>query len=154
MSAVEKPLVTPQLVEHSAGERLFVIGEEITVKLSSADTNGEFSLLTESSPPGGGPPPHVHANEDETFIITEGEFEFLIGTETRRARPGDVVFGPRNVPHTFKNASSTPSRMYVLCTPAGLENFFRRVDREIGPGAPDIPKLLAIAGEHGLTFLT
>jgi uncharacterized cupin superfamily protein len=28
-------------------------------------------------PAGGGPPPHIHRNEDETFYVLEGEVEFL-----------------------------------------------------------------------------
>jgi uncharacterized cupin superfamily protein len=28
-------------------------------------------------PPDGGPPPHIHRNEDETFYVLEGEVEFL-----------------------------------------------------------------------------
>jgi mannose-6-phosphate isomerase-like protein (cupin superfamily) len=153
MGAIEKTQQAPRIVPGDGGERLSVIGEDVTVKLSGDQTGGRFSLFAETSPPGGGPPPHIHANEDETFIVVEGEFEFMIGSERKRVKAGEIVFGPRMVPHTFKNVSAAPSRMYVLCAPSGFEGFFRKVDREIGHGAPDVPKLVAIGAEFGLTFV-
>jgi mannose-6-phosphate isomerase-like protein (cupin superfamily) len=143
----------PRVVAAGGGERLNVLGEDIRVKLSGAETRGEFALFLETTPPNAGPPPHIHGNEDETFVVIEGEYEFLVGSETKRVKAGDVVYGPKGVPHTFKNVGAVVGRMYVTATPAGFENFFRRVDKEINASAPDIPKLLAIGAEHGLTFL-
>src|SRR5438046_7615589 len=33
--------------------------------------------------PGGGPPPHYHSNEDETFHVLEGRFAFLADGQWR-----------------------------------------------------------------------
>jgi uncharacterized cupin superfamily protein len=30
-------------------------------------------------PPGGGPPPHIHSREEESFLILEGEITFTVG---------------------------------------------------------------------------
>ena len=38
-------------------------------------------------PPGGGPPLHVHRNEDETFYIVEGQIDIVLGEETVTAGP-------------------------------------------------------------------
>ena len=142
-----------RVLSASSGERLFVLGDDVIVKLSGKDTGGRFALFEIVTQAGAGPPPHIHANEDETFIVIEGEYEFLIGKETKRVKAGGIVFGPRAVPHTFKNVGSAPGRMYALCTPSGFEEFFRKVDRAVGRATPDMSKLTDIGRESGLTFL-
>ena len=37
-------------------------------------------------PPKGGPPPHIHPNEDETFYVLEGTPTFRLGDERFVAR--------------------------------------------------------------------
>jgi len=153
MSTVASSPLTSQIVSLAQGERLFVVGDEVCVKLSGKDTGGQHALFEIHTPPGAGPPPHIHTREDETFILLEGDYEFLVGSESKRAKGGDIVFGPRNVPHTYKNVGTSPSRMYVLCTPSGFEDFFRRVNKEIGRGEPDVPRLVQIGADAGLSFL-
>lgn len=55
-----------------------ILGSQVEVLISSEMTEGRSVTLMEISPPGGGPPPHMHQNEDETFHIVEGEYEFLV----------------------------------------------------------------------------
>jgi uncharacterized cupin superfamily protein len=38
--------------------------------------------------PGGGPPPHIHANEDESFYVLDGTFDILVGDRIVQARQG------------------------------------------------------------------
>ncbi len=64
------------------GESVWVVGDLITLKLTSEDTGGAFSLFEGAIPPGGGPPPHVQHREDESFYVMEGQFEFLVGEDT------------------------------------------------------------------------
>jgi mannose-6-phosphate isomerase-like protein (cupin superfamily) len=51
---------------------------------------------------GVGPKWHVHPY-DEIFIIRQGRALFTVGTEKFECEAGQVVFGPANVPHKFKN---------------------------------------------------
>jgi len=73
------------------GEFVWVVGDLITLKLTSEDTGGAFSLFEGTIPPGGGPPPHVQHREDESFYVLEGEFEFLVGEDTIPAGAGSCV---------------------------------------------------------------
>ncbi|MBI4907940.1 MAG: cupin domain-containing protein [Acidobacteria bacterium] len=108
-----------------------------------------------------GPPPHVHHREDESFYVLEGEFEFMVAGETIHARPGDTIYGKRDIPHTFRCVSETTGRMIITVAPAGLENFFAEVGTELAgpdadpvPPAPDeIQRLLAAAPRYGLEIL-
>jgi hypothetical protein len=46
------------------------------------------------------------------------------------AGPGDLVFAPRGVPHTFAKLSDAPARQLIICTPAGFERYFARMAAE------------------------
>lgn len=56
---------------------------------------------------GAGPSLHVHTYP-EIFVILSGTALFKIGEEVIEAQSGDVLFGPANVPHKFKNTGSGP----------------------------------------------
>lgn len=143
----------PMHLPTGEGETLFVFGETIRFKVTGVSTAGRFTVAEEITPPGGGPPLHVHTREDEVFYIVEGECLFTVDGEAITARPGDFVLAPRNVPHTFKNTGAVPSRMLVTITPAGFEEFFRRVDATFGQTPPDMERLQQLAAEFGLNFL-
>ncbi len=139
------------------GKALWVAGDLLTLKVVGDDTDGAFALMEELTPSQGGPPPHIHHREDETLYVLEGEYEVLVGENTVRAGAGSVIRVPRHVLHTFKNVSTTPSRLLALKTPAGLERFFEEVgdpatdDASPPPfGQEQIRRLVATAPKYGV----
>ena len=46
---------------------------------------------------------HTHQDEDKFYHVLEGQGEFTVGTETRRAGPGETVLAPAGVPHGVRN---------------------------------------------------
>jgi mannose-6-phosphate isomerase-like protein (cupin superfamily) len=106
-----------------------VVGDRYTFLLTAEQTDGAYAVFEFFVPPGSGSPPHIHHREDEAFYVIDGEFEFTIAGQPLRVGAGQSVFGQRSVPHNFKNVGSTPGRMIVTVTPAGLERFFT----EVGP---------------------
>ena len=68
---ITRPIVVPL----GKGTPLYVLGEKITCKVTSEETGGAYSIIEEVSPPGGGPPQHVHDGTDELFYILECECE-------------------------------------------------------------------------------
>ena len=150
-------------IQNTAGSRmtggttsprdLAVVGDTVRILLAGADTGGGFALIEETSPPGGGPPPHVHHNEDEVFYVVEGTVEFLLGNRWVRAGAGTGFFGPRGVPHTFRNAGSGPSRVLATISPAGFERFFEEVDRLAASGPPTPEALIELGKRYALDFL-
>lgn len=130
-----------------------VLGDTVTCIVSGKVTGGSHALFEVVSPVGNGPPPHVHRREDETFYVLAGEVEFQTQGKTIRLGPGGSLFAPRNIPHSFRSVGSTPARMLLLATPAGMEEFFAELDREIGARPPEMPKLLAILGRQGIELV-
>lgn len=149
-----KPTAEPILIAPADGRVHRAFGEELTVKLASADTNGAFALCSELTPPGGGPPLHFHLHEDELFIVQEGRVSFCIEGRWQDVGPGGVVFAPRGSVHTFRNNTDAPCRQWILTTPAGFETFIARCAAEFArAGGPDMARILAISAEHGIHFL-
>ena len=125
-------------------------GEKITVLLSAGDTGGTFAMIIDDCPPGGGPPLHIHHNEDETFYILEGELTMQVNEEIFSASAGTSVFLPKGIPHTFRNFGSQRTKSLALLSPAGLEGFFEEVEPLLTEGEPDMTAVLEIAGRYGI----
>jgi mannose-6-phosphate isomerase-like protein (cupin superfamily) len=66
------------------------LGTGVTVLFYATDAVGE------------GPRWHVHPY-DEVFIVRAGRALFTVGDETLEAGPGDVLLGPAQVPHKYRN---------------------------------------------------
>jgi mannose-6-phosphate isomerase-like protein (cupin superfamily) len=142
------------IVPPLGGRVLKAFGDEITVHLGGAETGGKYTVFTDVTPPGGGPPPHYHLNEDEWFLVLEGRGEFFKENAWSEVPAGTVVFTPKGVVHTFRNCGETPLRMLVQAAPSGFEVFFARCAEEFSkPGPPDMPRIMAIAAEHGIHFV-
>jgi quercetin dioxygenase-like cupin family protein len=88
-------------------------------------TGGACALIETANDPPAGVPLHVHEREDETWIVLEGEYTFEVGGQPFRAGPGDYVFGPRHVAHSYANQTEAVARALIMVTPAGFEGFWR-----------------------------
>lgn len=130
---------------------LNILGAPLAVKATFASA-GQF-ILDHVVPPGYAVPPHHHADEDEAYLMLEGEVTFSVDGVERIARPGDFLFAPRQRPHSFRNVSGAPARMIVLCTPgAKLEAFFRKLDAEAKAGAPDVATVTRLAAAEDIVI--
>lgn len=96
-----------------------------TVKVSSHDSDGTALVIEQANAYRGGPPRHVHHDQEEWFYVVEGEYVVSIGEETYPLLPGDSVLAPRGVPHAWALVGHTPGRMVIAFFPAGrMEEFF------------------------------
>ncbi|MFN8179672.1 MAG: cupin domain-containing protein [bacterium] len=74
----------------------------------------------------GGPPRHLHHDQDEWFYVVEGEFLFEVGPDRWRLAPGDSLLAPRRIPHVWACVGDGHGRILIAFTPAGkMEAFFR-----------------------------
>lgn len=99
-------------------------GDRYTFLVTGDETDGAYFSMLAVVPPMGGPPPHTHRDEDETFYILEGHPTFRLGDERVQAGPGDFVNIPRGMLHCFRNFTDEPVRMILTFTPSGIERFF------------------------------
>lgn len=71
------------------------IAPGVDIKVVSGD-KAQMSFVTLT--PGAGVPMHHHPHE-QMGLVLEGEFEFVIGHETRRVKKGDTYIIPGGVSH-------------------------------------------------------
>jgi mannose-6-phosphate isomerase-like protein (cupin superfamily) len=110
------------------GETVNLLALGVRFMIDGDATAGAFSLVEHPLPPRAlGAPVHTHRNEDEYSYVLEGRVGVQLGDDVIEAGPGDLVFKPRGVAHSFWNAGDEPARLLELISPAGFENYFREV---------------------------
>lgn len=144
----------PSVNGHADRPVLRAFGHEMKVLLSGEDTGGQCTMLLDTVPPGVGVPPHLHEHEDEWFYVLEGRAEFWTDGAWKEVPAATAVFGPRQVPHGFRNAGDTPLRLLITLTPSGFEEWFARCADELaGTPSPDAQRLTELAAGHGMHFI-
>jgi len=145
--------MNPIQVPNDGGKRVNVLGTPIFIRVRGSDTNGTLAIVESHDLPGGGPPPHIHHREDETFHVLEGDYEFMVDGKTIRAQLGTTLFAPRGVPHTYRYLGHTTGKLMVVLTPGGFEVFFEEIGALTAQQQQDIPRVLEIAKKFGVEFL-
>ena len=112
--------------EHRFKEQLKIWGViPYQVKISSSDTNGELFAFEHVDMGNGGPPRHLHFEQDEWFYVTKGQFIFEAGDDCCTLGSGDSMFVPRMVPHVWAHVGAELGTILLAVQPAGtLEAFF------------------------------
>ena len=129
-------------------------GDHYTFLVTGEESGGAYFAMEALVPPGGGPPPHIHTREDETFYVLDGQLEFLLGEETVVAGSGDFVNVPRGTVHRFLNTGAETARLLLTFTPAGIERWFEETleeaPNEVTP--EDVPdNVEAVAARYAAT---
>lgn len=128
------------------------LGVHYRTILTSADTGGSMSITDCVTPPGSGPPRHVHHDADETFVLLTGDMEiWLAGTRFTRG-PGETAFIPRGAEHSFRIVSNVPARHLVILTPGGFEGFFAEMASRRLRILEDMGPITEVAARYHLTF--
>ena len=128
------------------------LGVQYLTLMRSADSGGAMSITDSVSPPGSGPPRHIHHDADEAVVLLSGDCTFWQEGDTFERGPGSTVFVPRGTEHTFSVSSSIPSRHLVILTPGGFEGFFAEMAHHRYRIPEDMPAIEACAKTYHLTF--
>jgi mannose-6-phosphate isomerase-like protein (cupin superfamily) len=125
--------------KNRSGEQLWIWGTiPLQIKVSSEDSDGALFLFEHLDMGKGGPPRHLHYEQDEWFYVIKSQFAFEVGDESFTLCPGDSLFAPRMVPHVWAHVGSTPGTLLLGVQPAGsLEPFFRAGCEMPAPPTPE-----------------
>jgi quercetin dioxygenase-like cupin family protein len=142
------------------GEALWFEGGLVIVKATAPQTEGRFAAVEFRGPRGFAAPLHVHHDDDEFFLVLAGEVRIQLGEAVVEGVPGSLVYGPRNVAHSF-HLDSDDARLLLLLGPAGVEGFFREGGKPAGSfGLPPAEEqfagrevLMKIAKRYGQDFV-
>jgi mannose-6-phosphate isomerase-like protein (cupin superfamily) len=125
-------------------------GATVTILVSAADSGGAIGVIETVFPPGDGVLFHMHSREDETFYVVSGIGEFRLDNTTVVRGPGSIIFGPRDVPHTFRNAGDTDLKCLIVYSPGGFEQSFLDI-ATLGEAGNDPHETGAVLQRYGLT---
>ena len=147
----------PTLRKPNEGRTIAVVGDVYRFIATGEETAQRYAMWEAIVPPGGGPPPHIHSREEESFYILEGEITFTVGEEKIVATAGMFANMPVGSLHSFKNTSDKLARMIISVAPAGLEKMFFEVGQPVAfgdepppPSKAEIEKLLTVAPNYGV----
>ncbi|MGY1680655.1 cupin domain-containing protein [Geodermatophilus sp. SYSU D01176] len=116
--------------------------------IDGEDTGGRFAIVRHVFAPRSlAAPLHRHHREDEFTYVLSGRVGAVLGDAEVVAGPGDVIVKPRDQWHTYWNARDEPAAVLDLVSPAGLEQFFRRLDALTERATPE--QLVALAAAYG-----
>lgn len=99
------------------------------LKISSKDTGGQLSVFEYTGLGKVGPMLHIHFEQDEIFMVTEGEYRFVVGNETHILKAGQTIFLPRGIPHTWIQLSDRGKMIYFLQPAGKMEEFFSYMNK-------------------------
>jgi len=128
-------------------------GRDLIFKVTGDDTGGAFDYFTVEVAPKGGPPLHVHHNQEETIHVLKGRFKVKIGDEFFYLEEGAFAYLPSGVPHAFLNLTDEPGEIIVVYTPGGGHKFYKELGPATRTGAPDRALVAAIFENHGMSLL-
>jgi len=127
-------MATPYVLQPGEGTTLKVADAVLTFKTTAEETEGAYSIVEGVWQPNGfGPLAHIHTDQEESFYVLEGQFNFLIGEKKLSAGPGTFLVVPRGVLHAFEAAEASSRLMFIHSPPLvgffmELEELMRRPD--------------------------
>lgn len=124
----------------------------LDIKISGNDTENALTVFEQTGlTPKGGPPLHIHPNQDEWFYVIEGEYLFQVGDDRYEMKAGDTIFLPRKIQHAFIQLTEK-GKMIVSYLPAGkMEAFFQATDSWTSP--PSKEEIVKVFAEHEMTIV-
>ena len=126
-----------------------VLGDKVSLRLTSSDTNGKYSFLEFETPEGVGQPPHSH-NWDETYIVLEGELDLNLNGVSTIISAGhsiDVPAGTIHAPISKKKIT----RYVMVAQPGGVESVFTSLE-ENSSSLDDMQRVVEIVTKEGVNI--
>ncbi|MFO7777259.1 MAG: cupin domain-containing protein [Nitriliruptoraceae bacterium] len=151
----------PEVIAPGSGHHLHFLDHLATIKVRGGD-DGALSVVEFAAPRGLGPPLHQHHDEDELFVVLDGEVAFHSGDDRLTTGQGGLAFLPHGIPHTFQVHSPTARFICVTGSRVTAPRFDRMVTA-LGvptpratlpePGPIDPTHVADVCLEHGIQIL-
>jgi quercetin dioxygenase-like cupin family protein len=134
--AVEDAMSLAYLAQDADDQKIeWLHGGIMSVLLDGDKTNGQLGMVRTHGGAGAAAPVHVHSHEDEVFLVLEGSGIFWVGDQRHQVSAGGVAYLPRGLPHAYR-MTSEHFDVITLCTPAGVERFFRAAGWDLSKPKP------------------
>lgn len=103
------------------------INDAATFLKTSAETNGEYTLIEIDLGKSDGPPLHYHKTFSEKFEVKKGVLYLQVGKKKKILNPGDSFTVPAKTNHRFYNETDNDVKFHITLVPGhtGMENFIK-----------------------------
>ena len=136
---------------------------DIRTIIHADQTNKQFSNIEGAlAPKQMGPAPHMHESLDELMYVLEGKATVMIGEKIYEVEAGGWNFRPRQIVHSFWNASDKPLRFIDCFFNQNFEDYLEELFHQIipemmknnlTPTTPEIANRIAILDKKfGVTW--
>ena len=121
------------------------------VKVSSADTNGSYTLMEDNLKANFKLGLHLHKEHAETFYILEGDVDFFVDGDWMTAKPGTCIHIPPSVEHACIMAEGCEyARMLMIFQPAGFDLFLAELATMDDADFEDEAKMSALNDKYDI----
>ena len=151
VTGAARVVATPNILHLPAGEGRPLLDGRMVLKVAAADSGEAYTLCLGVTPPGLGPPLHLHAFDDQTHYVVRGTYELICGPEVVTVGAGACVHMPRYTPHTFRNVGTEPAELVEFTAPGGIDRYFDAV-AHLGPVAMDLDARNDAGKPFGISF--
>lgn len=115
----------PQVGRKSEAKYFEIFSNAIWILAASAQFNDRFCAVIMETPSLDDSPWTAQHNTSKFFLILSGRYEFQIGDARVQVEPGDGVWAPRGMDHSFRVVSNISGQLLVFSTPGGFDDFIR-----------------------------
>ena len=120
-------------------------GSRIRIRTPGIETDNRLTVIEYIEPPNSSPPVFTRHEFIEVFCAVDGVLTFQFLDEPAfDLGVGQSITCPSWKPHSFWNETPGPVTALLICTPAGLDEFFKESDKLLQMQEND-EKKLAIA---------
>lgn len=140
------------ILQPGEGRSIDLGGFQMTVKATSDETGGAFTLLEADEPPDFGPPLHIHHDAGEAFYVLDGEYIIFLEEREVPCAEGSFIFIPAGVRHGFR-VGKVRSRKLNFYVPAAMIGYFDELSAAIKNEVADPETLSEIALRYSMEVL-
>lgn len=144
--------MSPSPVVRRSDAAVFTTSPTDVMRFLVAGDEGLPDIVDETLAPGDGPPLHRHPWVTWEVVV-EGRIRALVDGSTYELEPGDLLFTPADVPHTFMAVGDRPARVIGVSWPGGFHRLYAEIAAIATDGAPDPEAMAAAAARHGAEIL-
>ena len=111
----------------------------LSIPVSCRDSADQLSVVEQWSPHGESPPMHVHASQDELFVVLQGRLRIAMGGRDLLLEAGQTAMAPKGVVHTFRVESEEGAHFLAITRGEDFERMIRKVSRPADYAGRPVP---------------
>jgi quercetin dioxygenase-like cupin family protein len=124
------------------------------VKVSAADTGGQYTLMEDNLKANFALGLHLHRTHAETFYILEGSVDFYIDGDWMTAQMGACLHVPPGVEHACVMAKGcTSARMLMIYQPSGFDGYLAELSQMSDADFEDDTKMNALNDKYDIVTI-